>query len=70
VAWAEVDSTPKGGEIFVDGTTTGQTTPARVQIPAGIHTLMVKLDGYQPMRRTVQASEGGTVAQNMALKPK
>jgi eukaryotic-like serine/threonine-protein kinase len=70
VAWAEVDSTPKGAEIFVDGTTTGQMTPARVQIPAGIHTLMVKLDGYQPMRRTVQASEGGTVTQSMALKPK
>jgi Protein kinase domain/PEGA domain len=70
VAWAEVDSTPKGAEIFVDGTTTGQMTPARVQIPAGIHTLMVKLDGYQAMRRTVQASEGGTVTQSMALKPK
>jgi eukaryotic-like serine/threonine-protein kinase len=70
VAWAEVDSTPKGAEIFVDGTATGQMTPARVQIPAGIHTLMVKLDGYQPMRRTVQASDGGTVTQNMALKPK
>jgi eukaryotic-like serine/threonine-protein kinase len=70
VAWAEVDSTPKGAEIFVDGTTTGQMTPARVQIPAGIHTLTVKLDGYQPMHRTVQASEGGTVTQNMALKPK
>jgi hypothetical protein len=70
VAWAEVDSTPKGAEIFVDGNSTGQKTPARVQIPAGIHTLMVKLDGYQLMRRTVEASEGGTVTQNMALKPK
>jgi serine/threonine protein kinase len=71
VAWAQVDSTPKGAEIFVDGTSTGQITPARVQMPAGLHTVMVKLDGYQLMRRTVQASEGGTVSlQDLSLRPK
>ena len=71
VAWAEVDSTPKGAEIFVDGSDTGEVTPARVQVPAGIHTVMVRLDGYQQMRRTFQASVGGTVnLQDMALKPK
>ena len=70
VAWAQVDTTPKGAEIFVDGTTTGQTTPARVQVPAGLHTLIVRLDGYQQVKRTVQASEGGTVSVHEALKPK
>ena len=71
VAWAEVDSTPKGAEIFVDGSDTGEVTPARVQVPAGIHTVMVRLEGYQQMRRTFQASVGGTVnLQDMALKPK
>jgi hypothetical protein len=71
VAWAEVDSTPKGAEIFVDGSDTGDVTPARVQVPAGIHTIMVRLDGYQQARRTFQASVGGTVnLQDLALKPK
>jgi len=71
VAWANVDSNPKGAEIFVDGNTTGQVTPARVQISAGIHTIMVKLNGYQQVRRTFQASEGGTVSlQDLTLKPK
>ena len=71
VAWAEVETTPKGAEIFVDGTTTGQTTPARVQVPAGLHTVMVKLNGYQPARRTFQATEGGTVnITNVTLQPK
>ena len=70
VAWAQVDSMPKGAEIFVDGTTTGQMTPARVQIAAGIHTITVKLNGYQPMRRTFQASEGGTInLQDLTLRP-
>jgi hypothetical protein len=70
IAWAQVDTTPKGAEIFVDGTTTGQTSPARVQMPAGLHTLTVSLAGYQPVKRTVQASEGGTVNIQAALKPR
>ena len=71
VAWAQVETNPKGAEIFVDGTTTGQKTPARVQVPAGMHTVMVKLDGYQQVRRTFQATEGGTVnLTNLALSPK
>jgi serine/threonine protein kinase len=71
VAWAQVETTPKGAEIFVDGQTTGQKTPARVQVPAGLHTIMVKLDGYQQMRRTFQATEGGTVnLTNLNLNPK
>jgi hypothetical protein len=70
IAWAQVDTTPKGAEIFVDGTTTGQTTPARVQMPAGLHTVTVRLDGYQQVKRTVQTSEGGTVNIQAALKPK
>jgi hypothetical protein len=71
VAWADVETTPKGAEIFVDGQTTGQTTPARVQVPAGLHTVTVRLNGYQQVRRTFQATEGGTVnITNVTLQPK
>ena len=70
VAWAQVNSTPKGGEIFVDGVPSGQTTPARVQIPTGSHIIAVRLNGYQIAKRGVQASEGGTVTVNEALQLK
>jgi serine/threonine protein kinase len=71
VAWADVETSPKGAEIFVDGQTTGQTTPARVQVPAGLHTLIVRLNGYQQVKRTFQATEGGTVnITNVTLQPK
>ena len=68
VAWAQVNSNPKGAEIILDGTSTGQFTPSRVQIPSGLHTIMLKLEGYQPAKRTVQASEGGTVPVNLTLQ--
>ena len=70
VAWAQVTSNPRGAEIIVDGNSTGQFTPARVQIPSGLHTVTLKLNGYQVARRTVQASEGGTVTVDQALQPK
>jgi len=61
VAWAQVKSFPEGAEIFVDGVPTGQSSPARVQIPAGTHIIALRLNGYQVAKRGVQASEGGTV---------
>ena len=71
VAWAQVETTPKGAEIFVDGQTTGQMTPGRVQVPSGLHTVTIKLNGYQVAKRTFQATEGGTVnITNVTLQPK
>jgi serine/threonine protein kinase len=68
VAWAQVTTTPQGAEIFVDGSSSGQFSPARVQISAGIHTLGLKLPGFQPEKRAIQVTEGGTVAVTEVLK--
>jgi hypothetical protein len=70
VAWAQVNTDPKGAEILVDGTSTGQFTPARVQVPAGMHNVTLRLNGYQQAKRTVQVSEGGTVTIDESLHPK
>lgn len=61
VAWADVRTNPRGAEIFVDGVATGQVSPARVEISSGTHSIELKLNGYQDVKRPVQASEGGTV---------
>jgi serine/threonine-protein kinase len=70
VAWAQVNSTPEGAEIFIDGAPTGQVSPARVQIQAGSHIIALRLNGYQSAKRGVQASEGGTVNVSETLKLK
>ncbi len=61
IAWAQVNSYPAGAEVFVDGNPTGTFTPARVELPAGTHTITLKLSGYRPAKRVVSATEGGTV---------
>ena len=70
VAWAQISSSPDGAEIWVNGASTGIKTPARVEIPSGIDTIALKLDGYQVARRPVQASEGGTVSISQTLVKK
>jgi predicted Ser/Thr protein kinase len=70
VAWADVTSTPKGAEIVIDGTSTGQFSPARVQVTAGGHVVTLRMEGYQPVRRTVQVTEGSTVTVEGTLRPK
>ena len=70
IAWAQVNSIPKSAEIILDGVSTGQFTPARVQIPTGMHTVTLRLNGFQQAKRTFQASEGGTVPIDEVLHEK
>jgi serine/threonine-protein kinase len=70
VAWAQVDTIPVGAEILVDGISTGQFSPARIQIPTGTHTIGLRLKGYEFARRGIQASEGGTVNVSATLQGK
>jgi hypothetical protein len=65
-----VETKPKGAEIWVDGNPTGKSTPSRIELPTGLHTVLMKLDGFQSLKRTVQVSEGGTVTITELLKPK
>jgi hypothetical protein len=69
VAFAQVESNPKGAEILVDGNPTGKSTPSRIELPIGLHTVTMKLDGFQPLKRTVQVSDGGTANVTGSLKP-
>ena len=70
IAFAQVHTNPAGAEIFIDGDSTGKFAPARVELPTGLHTVMLKLDGYQVAKRTVQATEGGTVTITETLHPR
>jgi len=68
IAWAQVRSDPPGAEIFVDGDSTGRFTPARVEVPAGTHTVMLKLSGYQAVKRIISTTEGGSVPVSEVLR--
>jgi hypothetical protein len=68
IAWAQVDSFPRGAEILVDGNATGNVTPSRVEVSIGLHTITLKMDGFKDVRRKVEVSDGGTVTIYESLK--
>jgi hypothetical protein len=68
VAWAQVETMPKGAEILVDAVPTGKMTPSRVELPIGLHTVTLRLAGFKEVRRAVEVSDGGTVTVAAWLK--
>jgi serine/threonine protein kinase len=43
-----LNSDPAGAEIYVDGSDSGQVTPARITVNAGQHRVALRKDGFQP----------------------
>ena len=55
-------SYPGGGEVFIDGMDQGIKTPAVVtDVPTGMHTFTVRLEGYNDFSGTVEVLENQTV---------
>jgi len=53
----QVNSEPPGASVYVDGTYRG-TTPLTLTLPPGTHTVEVRKEGYQPVKRTIEVAPG------------
>lgn len=51
-------SAPEGATVVVDGVVQNFKTPGRVNLPSGVHTVVMQLDGYREWRRTVTVAPG------------
>jgi len=56
----QIDSTPPGADIEVDGSFVG-STPSDVQVADGDHTVVVKKSGFRNWERKLKSSAGSTV---------
>jgi hypothetical protein len=61
VGWVEFRSVPPGADILVNGNSTGQRTPFRLELSAGQHSVTLFLRGYQSVQRTITVRENQTV---------
>jgi len=59
--FVDLRTVPPGADILVDGASTGQRTPARVELPAGQHSLTLFLRGYRSVQRTITVPENQTL---------
>lgn len=51
-------STPEGATVVVDGKVQDFTTPGRANLTAGVHTIVMQLNGYREWQRTVSLTPG------------
>jgi len=56
----QIDSTPPGADIEVDGSFVGNT-PSDVQVSEGDHTVVVKKSGFKNWERKLKSSAGSSV---------
>ena len=56
----QIDSTPPGADIEVDGNFVGNT-PSEVQVAEGDHTVVVKKSGFKNWERKLKANVGSSV---------
>jgi len=67
-ATLEVDSSPRGAEVYVDGGREGRT-PLSLAVRPGRHEVELRLPGYAPYRATVNARPGERVRVFARLVP-
>jgi hypothetical protein len=59
-------STPEGATVTIDGAAQNFKTPGRANVPSGVHTIAMKIDGYREWRRTVTVAPGQLLWLNYA----
>jgi len=64
-----VDSIPAGADITVDGKYVG-STPSKLQMMGGSHTVVVQEAGYAPWQRTLALTPGEAINVNATLQKK
>ena len=60
-AFFSVNSDPEGALILLDGSDTGQKTPAKLSADPGPHRIVLRKDGFRPERMMMEVSPGQTL---------
>jgi hypothetical protein len=67
LASVQLDSSPPGADIELDGNFVGNT-PSDVQVAEGSHTVIVKKAGFKDWQRALKVSGGSSVHLNAELE--
>jgi hypothetical protein len=66
----QVNSSPTGATIYLDGTSTGKTTDALItDVSPGSHTIKLTKSGYSDYTETVTVTDGDTATVDATLTP-
>lgn len=63
-----ISTTPAGARIMIDGRDSGKLSPADVSLDAGVHRVVVSLDGYLDSESNVHLTAGQAATYSPALR--
>ncbi|SRR6266481_348661 len=63
-----ISTTPAGARIMIDGRDSGKLSPADISLDAGVHRVVVSLDGYLDSESNVHLTAGQTATYSPALR--
>ena len=69
LTYVMVKSTPDGADITIDGKYVG-STPSKLKLEPGSHTILIEQAGYAPWQRTVTVTSGEDITVNSTLERK
>ena len=65
--WIEIRSIPPGADILINNSSTGRSTPARLELAPGTYTVTLFARGYPPYHKQVKVEADKTLLLNEAL---
>lgn len=64
-----IESDPPGAVVLIDGGKFGGVTPARIEVPVGVHQITIRKDGHNQLESSVEVLGGKETPFQAALTP-
>jgi hypothetical protein len=64
-----IESDPPGAVVLIDGGKFGGVTPARIEVPVGVHQITIRKEGHNQLESSVEVLGGKETPFQAALTP-
>lgn len=64
-----IESDPPGAVVLIDGGKFGGVTPARIEVPVGVHQITIRKEGHNPLESSVEVQGGKETPFQATLTP-
>lgn len=69
LGWVAIESEPAGAVVLIDGGKFGGVTPAKIEVPVGVHQIVIRKEGHNPLESSVEVVNGKETPFQATLTP-
>ena len=67
--WVAIESDPPGAVVLIDGGRFGGVTPAKIEVPVGVHQIVIRKEGHNQLESSVEVVHGQETPFQAVLTP-